>query len=84
VPLRLRPSEYFRRQCFISADPDEFSTALVVDYVGGDCFMWASDYPHYDHPESWVPELAKFVDRLPVERRAGILGDNAKRFYALR
>ena len=83
VPLKEKPSVYFRRQCFISADPDEFSTALVMDYVGPDCFMWASDYPHYDHPESWVPELKEFVDRLPQEGRKGLLGENAKRFYAL-
>ncbi|MGH7804218.1 MAG: amidohydrolase family protein, partial [Candidatus Binatia bacterium] len=83
IPLTEKPSTVFRRQCFISADPDEISTAKIMDYVGDDRFMWASDYPHYDHPESWVPELQKLVDPLPAATRARILGDNAKAFYRL-
>ena len=54
VPLKDKPSEYFKRQCFVSGDPDEHAAAYTMDYVGSDRFMWASDYPHPDHTGTWV------------------------------
>ncbi|MGI9591201.1 MAG: amidohydrolase family protein, partial [Myxococcota bacterium] len=44
------PSTYFKRQCWISADPDEKALAGVIPFVGSDRFFWASDFPHPDHP----------------------------------
>ena len=32
--LAERPSDYFRRQCFISCDPDETAAPLIIDHVG--------------------------------------------------
>src|SRR5207302_602312 len=48
TPIRLEPSAYFYRQCMISADPDESVTAQMVERLGADYFIWASDYPHID------------------------------------
>ena len=41
--LKLLPSEYFRRQCLIAADPDESLTGPVVEHLGEDLCVWASD-----------------------------------------
>ena len=76
-------SEYFRRQCFISGDPDETAAPYTVDHVGPDNFMWATDYPHPDHPHTWVDDLTAFADRLPPAVRAKVLGDNVRRIYKL-
>ena len=76
-------SEYFRRQCFISGDPDETAAPYTVDHVGPDNFMWATDYPHPDHPHTWVDDLKAFADRLPPTVRAKVLGDNVRRIYKL-
>ena len=46
--LKMKPSEYFYRQCLVSADPDETLTARVIEHIGADYFVWASDYPHID------------------------------------
>ena len=35
----MTPSEYFRRQCLISADPDESVTAQMVEHLGADYFV---------------------------------------------
>ncbi|TFG96495.1 MAG: amidohydrolase, partial [Myxococcales bacterium] len=35
--LPLRPSAYFRRQCFVSCDPQERTIPSVVELVGEDC-----------------------------------------------
>jgi len=80
-----RPSatEYFRRQCFISGDPDETAAPHVIDHVGADCFMWATDYPHPDHPHTWVDDLTRYASTLSGETRAKVLGGNVKRIYRL-
>lgn len=83
VKLRMRPSEYFRRQCFVSGDPDETAAAHVIDHVGADQFMWATDYPHPDHPGSWAQALERFVEPLSDATRAKLLGENVARIYGL-
>ncbi|NJN52309.1 MAG: amidohydrolase, partial [Gammaproteobacteria bacterium] len=83
VPLRDKPSEYFRRQCFISGDPDETAAAHIIDHVGADLFMWATDYPHPDHPGTWAHALTEFVKPLSAPTRAKVLGENVTRIYRL-
>ena len=80
-----RPSatELFRRQCFISGDPDETAAHHVIDHVGAGCFMWATDYPHPDHPHTWVIDLTRYAEQLSPETRNGVLGDNVRRIYRL-
>ncbi len=81
VPLSQPPSAYFRRQCFISGDPDETAAPHLIDHVGADRFMWATDYPHPDHPGTWVRALERFVRPLTPATRAKVLGDNVRRIY---
>jgi len=76
-------TEYFRRQCFISGDPDETAAPHVIDHVGADCFMWATDYPHPDHPHTWVDDLTRYAEVLSPQTRAKVLGENVKRIYRL-
>jgi uncharacterized protein len=76
-------TDIFRRQCFISGDPDETSAPYVIDHVGADCFMWATDYPHPDHPHTWVDDLTRYVEKLEPATRAKLLGDNVRRIYRL-
>jgi predicted TIM-barrel fold metal-dependent hydrolase len=81
VPLKEKPSFYFKRQCWISADPDEHALPAMVDLVGGDRFFWASDFPHYDHTGNYIHELEEMADKLPADARAKILGENVMRVY---
>jgi predicted TIM-barrel fold metal-dependent hydrolase len=81
--LREKPSFYFRRQCWISADPDETTLAAIVPVVGEDRFFWASDFPHPDHPPEYIPGVARIVRELPESARAGFLGRNALHAYRL-
>jgi len=46
--LTLRPSEYFRRQCFVCIDPTEDVLHYAVDYLGDQSFVLSIDYPHHD------------------------------------
>ncbi len=80
---RPKATEYFRRQCFISGDPDETTAPHTIEHVGADCFMWATDYPHPDHPHTWVDDLTRYAEVLSPATRAKVLGDNVKRIYRL-
>ncbi len=82
LPLREKPSDYFRRQCWISADPDERAVAHIIEYVGGDRFFWASDYPHGDHPPTYIDDIAQLTSMLPEGKR-GLVGENGRACYGL-
>lgn len=83
TPIKLKPSEYFSRQCVVSADPDETMTAQVVAHLGADYFIWASDYPHIDASFGVVKEMKERLAPLPPADQRKVLGENAVRFYKL-
>lgn len=81
---KIKPSEYFARQCFCTCEPDDVALK-VADTLGANKFlMWASDYPHYDckFPGA-VEELREHCGALAEDSRRQIMGDNAARFYHL-
>jgi predicted TIM-barrel fold metal-dependent hydrolase len=78
-----KPSFYFRRQCWISGDPDEQSLAAIIPVVGADRFFWASDFPHPDHPPDYVPEVTRLARSLPESARPGFLGENVLRAFGI-
>jgi predicted TIM-barrel fold metal-dependent hydrolase len=83
VQLKEPPSYYFKRQCYISADPDERSIAAMTQLVGEDRFFWASDYPHPDHPGDYLEELRGMVAGMTTTARRGVLGENVARAFNL-
>jgi predicted TIM-barrel fold metal-dependent hydrolase len=78
-----KPSHYFRRQCWISADPDETALPGVMEVVGEDRFFWASDFPHPDHPPEYIPNIEARVAGMKEEPRNKLLGDNVRQAYGL-
>jgi predicted TIM-barrel fold metal-dependent hydrolase len=83
VRLKEKPSYYFKRQCYISADPDERTIAAMMQIVGEDKFFWATDYPHPDHPGNYLEELKGMIAPMNDSGRRGILGENVARAYQL-
>jgi uncharacterized protein len=80
--LRMKPSAYFMRQCFVGAE-EERGLKQVVEQIGNDNIVWSSDYPHWD---SDYPHASKEFLELPVsdETKHKILWDNCVRLYDLR
>ncbi len=82
--LSMLPSEYFKRQCSIACDSDEYALKYVVDYLNGENIVWNTDYPHLDamEPAKALPELHS--QPIPEESKRKILWDNAVKHFGPR
>jgi predicted TIM-barrel fold metal-dependent hydrolase len=84
--LKTLPSEYFRRQCWISFDPDEAMLAFTANspLCGADRIIWASDYPH---PDATFPGVTKELEEalagLTPEQKRAITSDSAVALYGI-
>jgi predicted TIM-barrel fold metal-dependent hydrolase len=81
--LSMMPSEYFKRQCYISFDPGEWNLAASADFIGADRIIWASDYPHPEYSPDVVKKLEAALSPLSDADQAKILGQNAAEAYRL-
>jgi predicted TIM-barrel fold metal-dependent hydrolase len=81
--LRRPPSEYFRRQCWVSAEGCEPYLARIVADVGPSRLLFASDYPHPDHA---FGEEVEDVLSAPVPQavKEAMFWDNPAAFYGVR
>ncbi|HXZ88713.1 MAG TPA: amidohydrolase family protein [Candidatus Binataceae bacterium] len=83
VPLKEKPSHYFRRNVFVSADPDEHALPAMMDLCGDDRFFWASDFPHPDHTGNYIDELEEIAEKLQPSSRQKLLSQNVEKAYNL-
>jgi predicted TIM-barrel fold metal-dependent hydrolase len=82
--LPMKPSEYVKRQCVISADPDEPGLDGIIDFMGDDNLVWNTDYPHPDAPDP--AQVLPWFSKQPIsdESKRKILWDNAVKLYGPR
>jgi uncharacterized protein len=82
--LTTRPSDIFRRNCWISFEPVEGSLSVLADYLGPNKIMWATDYPH---PDGFFPGAPKMIENhlkaASPETRHQVLAGGAMAFYRL-
>jgi len=76
--LRLKPSEYFKRNCWIAPSSPRPSEVAMRRDIGIDKFLFATDYPH---PEGTWPDtfqwLRAIFRNVPEDELRLILGQNA-------
>jgi predicted TIM-barrel fold metal-dependent hydrolase len=83
--LTMKPSEYFRRNCWLGASAlfDEGSTAVRHE-IGMSRIMWGTDFPH---PEGSWPEtrekMKRYLTGIPEAELTQLLGSNALECYGL-
>lgn len=76
------PLTCFKRQCFISGEGSEPYLPSLLEFIGADNLLFASDYPHPDH--GLGEEIEEWLEaRLPDEIKKKILWYNAVRFYKI-
>jgi predicted TIM-barrel fold metal-dependent hydrolase len=76
------PSDYFRKNCFLSVEADETTAKYYVDAFGDDNLVFSTDYPHGD---SKFPHAVESFFELPLaeETKRKVLWDNLARLYDL-
>ena len=81
LTLTMRPSDYWRRQCYATYQSDPIGLRLL-DILGEENIMWGSDFPH---PDGVWPDSREFIDRefeqIPDATRRKIVCDNAAKLY---
>jgi predicted TIM-barrel fold metal-dependent hydrolase len=82
--MKLRPSEYFARQCSISFEVDEKTLPALVPFIGAERIVWGSDYPHHDATFPGAVEAIRHtVAPCTTATQARVLGLNARQMYGL-
>src|SRR6202008_3371438 len=81
--LKMKPSDYWRRQCKATFQFDRIGAKLIDD-MGAESLMWGSDYPHGDgvwpNSDKYIKE--QFAEVSPEVTRM-ITCTNAGKFYGL-
>lgn len=81
VPLKLKPSEYFQRQCCIAMDIDEERVVDVIRILGDDALVISTDYPHIDSKWPHAVDTFLSLQGIDASSQRKILGANCARLY---
>jgi predicted TIM-barrel fold metal-dependent hydrolase len=83
--VRIRPSEYYRRQCFMGASGFSRPEVVARHDIGLNQMMLGNDYPH--HEGTWSIGTHEYyratlgAAEVPVEEARLLLGENAINVY---
>ncbi|MGD1210450.1 MAG: amidohydrolase family protein [Candidatus Acidiferrales bacterium] len=81
--LKLTPSEYFKRNFYITTSGMNWEPTLryCIEVMGADRIMWAIDYPYQDHPDA-----VEFMDaaRISEKDKHKIYHENAERVFKIK
>lgn len=81
--MPMRPSEYFRRQCYVNFW-FERSGIRLRDMIGIGNILWEADFPH---PTSTYPHSRKAIETslagVPPEEQALLVQGNAQRVFGI-
>ena len=80
--LRMKPSEYFLRNCYVSCEADEATARHYFEDFGDDNVVFSTDYPHAD---SKFPHATEAFLSLPFDEstKAKVLWDNYAKLYGV-
>jgi hypothetical protein len=75
--MTMAPSEYVRRNCYVTCEADEKDLARPIAELGEDRILMASDYPHFDSEYPHTVSTLRARSDLTERQKAKILGENA-------
>ena len=81
--LTMPPSEYFRRHCWVSVEPDEALAAQTIATLGDDNIVISSDWPHDDSAYPRAIDSFLALEGVSPDAKRKILWDNCARLYRL-
>ena len=80
------PEEYLNDgRIFVGCEGNERTLSYVIDRIGPDPFMFASDFPHEISMDNAMEEIDEIRERTDITEahKQMILGENARRFYRI-
>ena len=84
--MPLKPSDYFRRQCYVNFWFESVGLKLMKATFGVDNVMWSSDYPHptgtWPDSKQYIENSMKAAGLTDAERRM-VLVDTARKVFNL-
>jgi len=81
--LKMAPSEYIKRNCYVTCEADEGELTRPIAELGEDHILMASDYPHFDSEYPHTVATIRERSDLNERQKAKILGENAARLLRL-
>jgi len=79
--IKMLPSEYFKRQCWVGIELGEPCLREVIDLIGHDKLLYGSDFPHPDHLHFTTEDIAQQLNELDEKELQAVLEQNAIDFY---
>jgi len=79
--IKMLPSEYFKRQCWVGIELGEPCLREVIDTIGHDKLLYGSDFPHPDHLHFTTEDIAQQLSELDEKELQAVLEQNAIDFY---
>ncbi len=83
APLKMKPSDYVRQNCYFVAEPEERTIGAMLELVGDDRILWGSDFPHVDANIEAPNLIRSAIAGLSTEQQVAVLGGNAAKVYNL-
>jgi len=79
---KMKPSEYFKRQCWISTEVEK-ELPMIIELVGDDNIVYSTDYPHgdSDYPDA-VEEMLE-LRGVSADSKRKIFWEHCARLYKL-
>jgi len=77
------PSDYVKRNCFVTCEADERMLALALEEFSEDRVLVATDYPHFDSEYPGTVHELKARTDITATQKDKILNANAREFLQL-
>ena len=70
---------------FVGCEGNESALSYVIERIGAQACMFASDFPHEIPMEDALHEINEILERKDIndKHKSMILGENAKKFYKI-
>jgi len=75
--MSMSPTEYIRRNCWVTMEADEADLARPLAELGEDRILMATDYPHFDSEYPHTVSTIRERKDLTAAQKEKILGGNA-------
>jgi predicted TIM-barrel fold metal-dependent hydrolase len=81
--VRMKPSSYFARNAWVSAEADEPDLHRLLDFADGQRFLFGTDFPHVDHDDGLLDRALGLRASVSPERLRDYLWNNGARLFGL-